>query len=34
MIPTVAGAWNILCDGDLSELKSDLTAYGITPEGE
>gem|GEM_PF-174791 len=30
----VSGAWNILCEGDLSELKTDLTAYGIKPEGE
>lgn len=26
--------WNILCDGDLSELKNDLVKYGVMPLGE
>lgn len=31
---SVSGIWNILCEGDLSELKSDLSSYGIETEGE
>ena len=29
-----SGTWTILCDGDVTELKSELLYYGIEPEGE
>ena len=29
-----SGEWNILCEGDLTSLKDDLTYYGISAEGE
>ena len=29
-----SGTWIILCEGDLSEVKDDLTHYGIECEGE
>jgi len=28
------GVWNVLCEGDTSELRSDLAEYGISCEGE
>lgn len=31
---TVSGEWNILCEGDLSNLQTDLKKYGIVCEGE
>jgi len=31
---TTGGNWTILCEGDITALKSDLLAYGITCEGE
>ncbi len=31
---SVSGEWIILCDGDLSDLKEELTSLGITCEGE
>ena len=31
---SVSGIWNILCEGDLSELKSDLASYDIETVGE
>lgn len=31
---SVSGVWNILCEGDLSTLRSELEAYGIRCEGE
>jgi hypothetical protein len=31
---TPRGNWYILCEGDLSELKSDFQAYGVTCEGD
>jgi len=29
-----SGIWCVLCEGDLSELKADLSSYGIESEGE
>ena len=29
-----SGIWSVLCEGDLSELKADLSSYGIECEGE
>lgn len=31
---TLGGTWTILCEGDIAEVKADLTRYGITCEGE
>jgi hypothetical protein len=31
---SVSGEWNVLCEGDLSELTADLERYGIECEGE
>ena len=31
---TPGGTWTILCEGDISEVREDLTRYGITCEGE
>ncbi|MDR3186488.1 MAG: hypothetical protein LBU04_06790 [Christensenellaceae bacterium] len=31
---TASGEWNILCDGDYSNLQADLEKYGIVCEGE
>ena len=31
---SISGVWNILCEGDLSALKSELESYGIKCEGE
>lgn len=31
---SASGVWNILCEGDLSELKAELEEYGIRCEGE
>ena len=31
---TPSGTWTILCEGDISGVKEDLTYYGITCEGE
>lgn len=31
---TPGGTWTILCEGDITEVREDLTRYGITCEGE
>lgn len=31
---TPGGAWTILCEGDITEVRDDLNRYGITCEGE
>lgn len=31
---SISGIWNLLCEGDLSELKKELNSYGIICEGE
>lgn len=31
---SVSGVWNILCEGDMSTLRSELEGYGIRCEGE
>lgn len=31
---TPGGIWTILCEGDITEVREDLTRYGITCEGE
>ncbi|MDE7219615.1 MAG: DNA cytosine methyltransferase [Oscillospiraceae bacterium] len=31
---TPGGIWTVLCEGDISDVKADLSRYGISPQGE